>query len=110
MTLPPGFRIRTRMTARDTGEEHRVSSPLELLFDLTFVVAVAQIAGQLASHIEAGKGATVIVPFLMVLFAIWWAWMNFTWFASSYDTDDVPYRLLTLLRRDAAPPCATPSA
>ena len=25
----------------------------------------------------------------MVFFAIWWAWMNFTWFASAYDTDDV---------------------
>jgi low temperature requirement protein LtrA len=37
-------------------------------------------------------------PFLQVFFAIWWAWMNFTWFASSYDTDDVPYRLLTLLQ------------
>jgi low temperature requirement protein LtrA len=34
----------------------------------------------------------------MVFFAIWWAWMNFTWFASAYDTDDVPYRLLTLLQ------------
>jgi low temperature requirement protein LtrA len=33
-----------------------------------------------------------------VFFAIWWAWMNFTWFASSYDTDDVPYRLLTMLQ------------
>ena len=29
----------------------------------------------------------------MVFFAIWWAWMNFTWFASAYDCDDVPYRL-----------------
>ena len=34
----------------------------------------------------------------MVFFAIWWAWMNFTWFASAYDTDDVPYRLLTLVQ------------
>jgi low temperature requirement protein LtrA len=33
-----------------------------------------------------------------VFFAIWWAWMNFTWFASSYDTDDVPYRLMTMLQ------------
>ncbi len=24
--------------------------------------------------------------------------MNFTWFASAYDTDDVTYRLLTLLQ------------
>jgi low temperature requirement protein LtrA len=33
-----------------------------------------------------------------VFFAIWWAWMNFTWFASAYDTDDVPYRLFTLVQ------------
>jgi hypothetical protein len=33
-----------------------------------------------------------------VFFVIRWAWMNVTWFASSYDTDDVPYRLLTLLQ------------
>ncbi len=34
----------------------------------------------------------------MVFFAIWWAWMNFTWFASAYDVDDVPYRLLALVQ------------
>jgi low temperature requirement protein LtrA len=28
--------------------------------------------------------------------------MNFTWFASSYDTDDVPYRLLTLVQMAGA--------
>jgi low temperature requirement protein LtrA len=39
-----------------------------------------------------------VVSYGSVFFAIWWAWMNFTWFASAYDTDDVPYRLLTLLQ------------
>jgi low temperature requirement protein LtrA len=34
----------------------------------------------------------------MVFFGIWWAWINFTWFASAYDCDDVGYRLLTLLQ------------
>jgi low temperature requirement protein LtrA len=34
----------------------------------------------------------------MVFFAIWWAWMNFTWFASAYDTDDVPYRLTVFVQ------------
>ena len=34
----------------------------------------------------------------MVFFAIWWAWMNFTWFASAYDNDDVPYRLTVLVQ------------
>ncbi len=32
----------------------------------------------------------------MVFFAVWWAWVNFTWFASAFDTDDWVYRLLTL--------------
>jgi low temperature requirement protein LtrA len=90
--------LRTRMVARDQGERHRVSSPLELLFDLTFVVAVSQIAGRLAHATELGHGAEAIRPFLMVFFAIWWAWMNFTWFASAYDTDDAPYRVMTLLQ------------
>jgi len=102
MTDAGGFRLHRRMTARDTGEAHRVSSPLELLFDLTFVVAVAQLVVQLAHGIEGGHGAQEVGPFLMVFFAIWWAWMNFTWFASSYDTDDVPYRLLTMLQMAGA--------
>ena len=86
------------MAARDTDEAHRTSSPLELLFDLAFVVAVAQVADELAKAIEAGHALQGIVPFVMVFFAIWWAWMNFTWFASAYDTDDVLYRLFTLLQ------------
>ena len=98
MTDAGGFKIHRRMTARNTEEPHRVSSPLELLFDLTFVVAVAQLVVQLAHGIEGGHGAEEVGPFLMVFFAIWWAWMNFTWFASAYDTDDVPYRLLTMLQ------------
>src|SRR3954469_21069867 len=86
------------MVARATDEENRAWAPLELLFDLTFVVAVAQAAAELAQHVATGEVATGVGGYLMVCFAIWWAWMNFTWFASAYDTDDVPYRLLTLLQ------------
>ena len=39
-----------------------------------------------------------MVGYATVFFAIWWAWMNFTWFASAYDTDDVAYRLTTLVQ------------
>ncbi|NQX05335.1 low temperature requirement protein A [Rathayibacter sp. VKM Ac-2856] len=88
--------LRVRMRPRAVDEPHRVSSPLELLVDLTFVVAIAQIAAQLAHATEEGHLGETVLPFAMVFFAIWWAWMNFTWFASGYDTDDVPYRLLTL--------------
>ena len=90
--------FRIPMSGRSTEERHRVSSPLELLFDLTFVVAIAQVASQLAHAGEAGHAFDKLGPYLMVFFAIWWAWMNFTWFASAYDTDDVPYRLMTLVQ------------
>lgn len=90
--------FRIPMSGRSTDEEHRVSSPLELLFDLTFVVAIAQVSAQLAHASEQGHIMEKLGPYLMVFFAIWWAWMNFTWFASAYDTDDVPYRLMTLLQ------------
>jgi low temperature requirement protein LtrA len=97
--MPQLPRVRVRMTPRDTAEAARVSSPLELLFDLTFVVAVAQVASRLAHAIAHGETlSNGIGPYLMVFFAIWWAWINFTWFASAYDTDDVPYRLLTMLQ------------
>lgn len=95
---PRTIRIRVRMTARPVDEPHRVSSQLELLFDLTFVVAVAAATEEFAHTIADGHAGTGLVAFLQVFFAIWWAWMNFTWFASSYDTDDVAYRLLTMLQ------------
>jgi low temperature requirement protein LtrA len=86
------------MRARSADEPHRVATPLELLFDLCFVVAVAQAALPLhhaisADHVWSGIGA-----YLMVFFAIWWAWMNFTWFASAYDSDDDVYRITTLVQ------------
>lgn len=92
----PGVLLHARMRGRSVDEPHRASTQLELLFDLTFVVAVAAIVAQLAHTVSAGHPLPSVLPFLQVFFAIWWAWMNFTWFASSYDTDDVPYRLLTL--------------
>jgi low temperature requirement protein LtrA len=86
------------MVARDADEEHRASTPLELLFDLCFVVAVAQAGARLHHDLSAGHLGHGVVSYAMVFFAIWWAWMNFTWFSSAYDTDDVPYRLATLVQ------------
>ena len=91
--------IYRRMLSRDTDEEHRASTPLELFFDLCFVVAVAQASGRLHHALLSGSGTGHGVgSFLMVFFAIWWAWMNFTWFASAYDTDDALYRVATLVQ------------
>jgi low temperature requirement protein LtrA len=86
------------MIARDVDEAHRVSTPLELLFDLCFVVAVSQAAARLHHALSGGQTGHGVGQYLLVFFAIWWAWMNFTWFASAYDTDDVLYRITTLIQ------------
>ncbi len=86
------------MRPRSPHEAHRAATPLELFFDLVFVIAVAQAASKLHHGLTEGHVAEAIVSFAMVFFAIWWAWMNFTWFASAYDTDDVPYRLAVFVQ------------
>lgn len=86
------------MAGRDPDEPNRAATPLELLFDLCFVVAVAQAAGALHHDLVDGHVAHGVLSYLFVFFAIWWPWMNFTWFASAYDTDDVAYRLLTFVQ------------
>ena len=87
---------------RSRQEEHRAATPLELFFDLVFVVAIAHAASDLHHAIAEGHAADGLLSYTMVFFAIWWAWMNFTWFASAYDNDDVPYRLLTLVQMSGA--------
>ncbi|RNL79429.1 low temperature requirement protein A [Nocardioides marmorisolisilvae] len=87
---------RLPLDGRDPDEEHRASTPLELLFDLSFVVAVAAAAASLHHELEFGH-FDGLVPFAMMFFGIWWAWLNYSWFASSYDTGDVVFRLVTFV-------------
>jgi len=86
-----------RMSSRDPGEAHRASTPLELFFDLTFVVAVSQAAAGLHHGLVGGHPLETVAMYPLVFFGIWWGWMNFTWFASAYDTDDAAYRVAVLV-------------
>ncbi|MFF6872025.1 low temperature requirement protein A [Streptomyces sp. NPDC012450] len=86
------------LTSRSREEAHRAATPLELFFDLCFVVAVAQAGAELVHAVAEGHAGTGVANYAMVFFAIWWAWMNFTWFASAYDNDDVLYRVVTLVQ------------
>ncbi|MFH8532972.1 low temperature requirement protein A [Streptomyces tendae] len=87
-----------RLKARHRHESHRAATPLELFFDLCFVVAIAQAGVQLVHAVAEGHAGEGVLHYAMVFFAIWWAWMNFTWFASAYDNDDVLYRVVTLVQ------------
>jgi low temperature requirement protein LtrA len=91
------FRAEIRqMPPRDVHEVHRASTPLELLFDLVAVIAIAAAASELHHAVAHGHALEGAGKFVLAFFAIWWAWMNFTWFASAYDNDDAIFRLLTM--------------
>nr|WP_247641886.1 MULTISPECIES: low temperature requirement protein A [Microbacterium] len=96
-TSTPRFRLQP-MRPRDPGQSHRAASPLELFFDLVFVVAVSIASAQLHHALSHGDFLHGITSYAMLFFAIWWAWMNFTWFATSFDTDDWPYRIATFVQ------------
>ncbi|WP_194201825.1 low temperature requirement protein A [Glycomyces albidus] len=90
-------RWRVPMATRDHTEGHRQATWLELFFDLAFVVAVAQAAGQFEHAAAEGHLGEGLVGYLFAFAAIWWIWVSFTWFANFFDTDDVPYRLLMMV-------------
>lgn len=86
------------MQPRDPAQPHRTASTLELFFDLVFVVAVSIASAQLHHALSHGDLVHGITSYAMVFFAVWWAWMNFTWFATSFDTDDWLYRVTTIVQ------------
>ncbi len=81
------------MPGRDITESHRPATPLELFFDLVCVIAIASAAAGLHHAIAENHIGIGILTFTYAFGSIWWAWMNFTWFASAYDNDDIPYRI-----------------
>jgi len=87
-----------RMGGRDPHEDHRAATTLELLFDLTFVAAFAVAASKLAHAMAEGHIGPGLLGFGFASFAICWAWINFSWFASAYDTDDWVFRLVTMIQ------------
>ncbi len=82
------------LVARDINEAHRAATPLELFYDLIYVVAIASLAQEF-HHALSGwhHVGQAILMYLLIFFTIWWPWNTYTWFASGYDTDDAQFRL-----------------
>ncbi|MGW6195591.1 low temperature requirement protein A [Kribbella sp. NPDC055110] len=86
------------LVGRDPGERHRAATPLELLYDLTFVVAFGTAADELAHYLAEGHAVAAVGGFCLAVFAVAWCWMNYSWFASAYDNDDWVFRVATLVQ------------
>jgi low temperature requirement protein LtrA len=84
---PPGGRAAHVSTVL-RGEDERVT-PLELFFDLVFVLAVTQCTALMA-HEVSWKG---IAQGLLVLGVLWWAWVGYSWLTSVVDPEEGDVRL-----------------
>ncbi|WP_205853283.1 low temperature requirement protein A [Zhengella mangrovi] len=85
------------MAARDRHETNRVATPLELMFDLASVIAIAAAAAGLHHGLAAGHPWQGLLSFAMAFFAIWWAWMGYTWLASAFGNEGMLFRLMTMV-------------
>jgi low temperature requirement protein LtrA len=96
----PGGHVhrRRRLTGRDPAEAHRGATPLELFFDLTIVVAIGTAADELAHFVADDHVRAGVIGFAFAAFSVIWAWINYSWFASAYDTDDWVFRLATMVQ------------
>lgn len=87
------------LVTRDISEPHRAATPLELFYDLIYVVAIASLAAELHHALSAWHHVGhAISMYIFIFFCIWWPWNNYTWFASGYDTDDAQFRLSSFVQ------------
>jgi low temperature requirement protein LtrA len=81
-------RRRLGTALRESGEE-RVT-PLELFFDLVFVLALTQCTA-LMSHHPDWSG---LAQGLLVLGVMWWSWVGYAWLTSVVDPEEGAVRIV----------------
>ena len=83
---------RSRRLSAGRREGARVT-PLELFFDLVFVLAITQCTALMADH-PTWEG---LVQGLLVLGVLWWAWVGYSWLTSVIDPEEGASRLVIFL-------------
>ena len=74
------------------GDEERVT-PLELFFDLVFVLALTQCTALMAAT-PTWEG---LAQGLLVLGVLWWSWVGYAWLTSVVDPEEGAVRLVMFL-------------
>jgi low temperature requirement protein LtrA len=72
----------TRVMGTQRAGEERVT-PLELFFDLVFVLSFTQVTLKMADN----PGWESLGEGLLILAAVWWAWCAYGWLTNSIDPD-----------------------
>jgi len=87
--------IRPPRLRTEPGEQReRHATWLELFYDLVFVAAISQLAGNL----NRDYSLTGLLNFSILFVPVWWAWVGHTFYLTRFDSDDVGHRLITMLQ------------
>jgi low temperature requirement protein LtrA len=84
-----GPHARSPRLSASRREGERVT-PLELFFDLVFVLAITQCTALIAHH-PTWSG---LIQGLLVLGVLWWAWVGYAWLTSVIDPEEGAVRLV----------------
>jgi low temperature requirement protein LtrA len=87
--MATGSEARGPLLSATLREGERVT-PLELFFDLVFVLAITQCTALMAHH-PTWSG---IAQGLLVLGMLWWAWTGYSWLTSVIDPEEGAVRLV----------------
>ena len=77
----------------DVDESIRHATWLELFFDLVFVVAVAELGVYLHDH----QTMSGVINFAALFALVWWIWLDISYYADVYNTDDPVNRLIMVV-------------
>ena len=78
-------------------DQEEAVTPLELFFDLVFVLAITQVT-QFIANDPSWEG---LVRGLMILCVVWWAWAAYSWLTDTLDTEADRVRLVMFLAMGA---------
>jgi low temperature requirement protein LtrA len=70
------------------------TTPVELLFDLVYVIAVTQLSHLVIGHRESLES---VAQASFLLLVVWWAWIYTTWMVNWFDPASGAVRLVLLL-------------
>ncbi len=87
--MPSASEARPSRLAATRREGERVT-PLELFFDLVFVLAITQCTALMADH-PTWSG---LAQGLLVLGILWWGWVGYAWLTSVIDPEEGAVRLV----------------
>ncbi len=73
-------------------EGHRQATWMELFMDLSFVISIAALTTMFVKdHTLNG-----LILYVFLLFSVFWAWNQLTWYSILFDNNDVFYRTMYL--------------